>query len=88
MLCVTERARPLALCRDLDGAAASLRRALAIKPDFPEAYVNLGTVEAARSDWPAAIAAYERCIALKPDMGAAYVRGPLAQLLRREPLPP
>lgn len=51
----------------LSAAAAALRRALALRPDFAEAAYNLGNAEAARGRHGLAIAAYARGLALRPD---------------------
>ena len=51
---------------------AAYRRAVAIKPDFPEAHYNLGNalVKLAKTD--EAVATYRRAIAIKPDYADAH----------------
>ena len=56
----------------LDEAAASYRRAIAIKPDYAEAHSNLGNNMGAQGKPSEAIACYERAIALKPDYAEAH----------------
>jgi serine/threonine protein kinase/Flp pilus assembly protein TadD len=53
-------------------AEAAYRRAIARKPDFPEAHYNLALSLRAQGRHAEAEAAYRRAIALKPDFPAAY----------------
>jgi tetratricopeptide (TPR) repeat protein len=52
--------------RRLDAAAASLERALSIRPDVPEYEYDLGRVHESRGDWEAALAHYENARGLAP----------------------
>jgi len=49
-----------------------LEKALAIKPDFPEAHNNLGTALKALNRHEEAIACYLKALAIKPDYALAY----------------
>lgn len=51
----------------LPAASNSLRRALALRPDFAEAAYNLGNAETARGRNDRAIVGYARALALRPD---------------------
>jgi len=62
-----------------DEAKAAARRALALKPDFAEAWNTIGNIHANLGETVEAAAAYRRVLALKPDFGIALVN--LAQQL-------
>ena len=49
-----------------------LRKAIAINPDYPEAYSNLGLALQAQDDLEAAIASYEKAIAINPNYPEVY----------------
>ena len=66
----------------LDEAAASCERALALKPDFADAYVNLGLARRAQGKLDEAAACYERALLLKPDDGNYRVNRTLLWLLQ------
>ena len=51
-------------------AIASYRKAIAIKPDYVEAYTNLGVVHA--DDPTTAISLFRKAIAIRPDYAEAY----------------
>ena len=55
-----------------DEALASYDRALALKPDYAEAFYNRGNAlqELKRTD--EAVASYDRALALKPDYAEAH----------------
>ena len=53
-------------------AREHLERAIALAPDFPDAYYNLGSVALAEGDPASAIAAYRRAIGLRPDYPEAH----------------
>ena len=56
---------------ELDLAVQSLRKAIQIKPDYPDAHYNLGlTLE--KLDLDKAIVSYKKCIELRPNFGDAY----------------
>jgi protein O-GlcNAc transferase len=56
---------------DLERAEAHYRQALAAEPAFPEAWMNLGNVLAARSRREEAIDCYHRALKLRPDYALA-----------------
>jgi tetratricopeptide (TPR) repeat protein len=53
-------------------AVASYRVALALRPDNPGVYTNLGNALHMAGDLPGAVAAHKRAIALAPDYASAY----------------
>jgi len=53
-------------------AAASYAKAIEIKPNFPEAYANLGSIFAQQQQWQRGISAYKKAISIKPDFTGAY----------------
>ena len=55
-----------------DEAVRSLRAAIRLKPDFPQALNNLGNVLKAQGKPQDAAACYQRAIALKPDYALAF----------------
>ncbi len=55
-----------------DEALRALDKAIALQPDYAEAYVNRGIVHAAAKRYAEAIGDYDRAIAFKPDYAAAY----------------
>jgi len=67
---------------DLVGAAASLGRALALRPDHAPAHHHLGGILAKQGRAAEAAAAYRRAIALRPDLAEAHTN--LANLLQSE----
>jgi predicted O-linked N-acetylglucosamine transferase (SPINDLY family) len=56
---------------DFDTAVVALSRAVAEKPDYDEALINLGVAHYMRGDSDEAIAAYRRVIARNPENGFA-----------------
>ena len=53
---------------ELDLAVQSLRKAIQIKPDYPDAHYKLGlTLE--KLDLDKAIVSYKKCIELRPNFG-------------------
>jgi len=56
----------------LDQAAASFKQVIASKPDDPEAYYNLGTLELRRNSLREARKYLERTVVLKPDYPEAW----------------
>jgi predicted O-linked N-acetylglucosamine transferase (SPINDLY family) len=58
---------------DLEGAEATLRLALSLKPSLAEAHHTLGLTLSAQSRLPAAIASFQRALLLKPGQLASYV---------------
>ena len=65
----------------LDEIESSLRRAIALQPDFPEAHFYLGAVLDERQLSSEAIAEFQRSVALQPRLESAHYR--LAQLYSR-----
>ena len=57
---------------DLAGAAASLRRALALKADFAEAHDSLGTALQESGQSADAAASFRRALELRPDFAEAH----------------
>jgi tetratricopeptide (TPR) repeat protein/tRNA A-37 threonylcarbamoyl transferase component Bud32 len=55
-----------------DEAVADLRRATALQPGAPEAYVNLAQAYGGRQDWDGAVAALDQALALRPDDAGLY----------------
>jgi tetratricopeptide (TPR) repeat protein len=57
-----------------DDAAArkAYRTAIALRPDYAEAWNNLGTLDHARQDYAAAVASYEKSIALDPSDAVVF----------------
>ena len=53
-------------------AAEAYRRAIAIQPNFPHAYLNLGNAMRDLGRWQDAVGAYSDAIRLKPDLAAAH----------------
>jgi tetratricopeptide (TPR) repeat protein len=53
-------------------AVNDLRAAIALRPDAPEAYVNLAEAHRGHQDWQAARAALDQALALRPDDAALY----------------
>ena len=53
-------------------AIAEYRRAIAIKPDFAEAHINLGIALKTQGKHDEAIAEYRRAVAIKPDYAEAH----------------
>ena len=56
----------------LDEAVACYRRALELKPDYAEAYNNLGIVLKEQGKLDEAIACFRRALELKPDYAEAH----------------
>lgn len=72
---------------DVHKAAAQLEQAVSIRPDFPEAWSDLGDARRVLLDVPGSIAALERAVKLKPTdavaqyrLGAEYLRQGKAHL--------
>ena len=61
----------VAACSEFDEAVAALSNAVAEKPDYDEALINLGVAHYMRGDADDAIAAYRRVLARNPDNGFA-----------------
>jgi len=55
-------------------AAAHLEQAVALRPDFPEAWSDLGQARKTLLDNAGALAAFERAVALAPDDAVAQLR--------------
>jgi tetratricopeptide (TPR) repeat protein len=63
---------------DLRAAQALLEKAVSLKPEFGEAFVQLGVLEAERGDFAAAIRNYQKAIAVGPQLSEAHYRLSLA----------
>lgn len=61
-----------AAIRDNDGAMADYTMALALKPDFYNAWVNRGNLKAYLKDYPGALSDYNQAIVLRPLDTVAY----------------
>ena len=55
-----------------DEALESYKKALEIKPDYAEAYFNMGVVLKENGDSEAAIDSYKKALTIKPDYAEAY----------------
>ena len=53
-------------------AVEAFRRALALRPDFAEAYTNLGNVLQGKEAFEEALEAYRQAISLRPDLAEAH----------------
>ena len=60
--------------QDLDKAAVLLRSAIAAKPDYAEAYFQMGVLEQTRLLWKESAADLERAVALRPKSPEAHYR--------------
>lgn len=77
-----ELANQLSQQNQLEAAIDRYRKAIQLKPDFFEAYFNLGTVQVARGEIEAGIAAYRRVTEIQPAYVQAQIK--LAQLLEQQ----
>lgn len=57
---------------DITGSLHHVQQALRIKPDYADAYFNLGKIHANRKEYPQAIQAYRTAITLDPYYRTAY----------------
>jgi len=57
--------------RDLGGAEQALTEARRLEPDNPIVIANIGTLEGAKGDFPAAIRSFESALAADPDLHEA-----------------
>ena len=66
----------LAFCNqslgDLETAIDNYKKALKIKPDYAEVYVNMGSALMGRGDLEAALDSYKQAIKIKPNYAEAY----------------
>lgn len=60
-----QEAIQLAEAGTFDGAEAKLEEAIALRPEFPEAYYNLGYIHIQRQEWAEAEAALKKAIELR-----------------------
>ena len=71
-----KRLATLALCyqhlKDFDSAIEAYNKALAIKPDYAEAIMNLGSALKDQGKLEEAIEAYNKALVIKPDYAEAY----------------
>ena len=58
---------------DLDAAIDSYKQAIKVKPDYAEAYSNMGNSQTDKGDLDAAIDSYKQAIKVKPDYAEAYI---------------
>jgi tetratricopeptide (TPR) repeat protein len=58
--------------KDYDCAARNYSKAIELKPDYTEAYINRGVTYKAKGDIDLAIKDYSKAIELKPDYAVAY----------------
>ena len=63
---------------DWEAAQTLLQKAVTLKPDFGEAFVQLGALEAERGDFAAAVREYRKAIAVGPELSEAHYRLSLA----------
>ncbi|NJM60323.1 MAG: tetratricopeptide repeat protein [Oscillatoriales cyanobacterium RU_3_3] len=69
----------------LEEAKNCYGKAIALDPDYAEAYTNLGTLYAQEQQWQSAIAFYQKAIVLQPNLASTYrnlarVRSQMGQL--------
>ena len=57
---------------NLTAAAKCYQQAIALHPQFAEAYANLGSLAASGKQWQGAIEYYQQAIALNPEFAEAY----------------
>ena len=57
----------------LEEAIESYKKAISIKPDYAEAYLNMGTVFQDQGKLEEAIESYKKAISIKPDYAEAYL---------------
>jgi tetratricopeptide (TPR) repeat protein len=62
-----DRGTELLKKRNLDEAITDFRKALELKPDFPDALSNLGGALSGKGDQDGAIAAYQKALELRPN---------------------
>ena len=71
-----KRFATLALCyqhlKDFKASEVAYNKALAIKPEYAEAYINLGSALKEQGKLEEAIEAYNKALAIKPDNAEAY----------------
>jgi tetratricopeptide (TPR) repeat protein len=58
---------------DLDASIESYKQAIRIKPDYAEAYSNIGKALKDKGDLDASIESYKQAIRIKPDYADAYL---------------
>jgi tetratricopeptide (TPR) repeat protein len=68
------RAKVCTAHSEVDGAVAHLTEAVALRPDFAEAWSDLGEARKALGDDPGAVKALERAVALAPEDAVAQTR--------------
>ena len=66
---------------DYYGAISDYTRAIEIKPNYPEAYLNRGLSKARLEDYKAAIVDYNKAIEIKPNYALAYSNRAIAKEL-------
>jgi Flp pilus assembly protein TadD/peroxiredoxin len=71
----------------LDQAAASFQQVVASKPDDPEAYYNLGTLELRRNDLAKARGYLERTVQLRPNYPEAWNNLGMISAQESQPVP-
>ena len=71
----------------LEQAVANYEKALAIKPDYAEAYNNMGSALKDKGESDAAIESYKKALKIKPDYAEAYNNMGNALLNKGEPGP-
>ena len=57
---------------ELEAAIDSYKQALKIKPDYVEAYNNMGSALKEKGELEAAIDSYKQALKIKPDYAEAY----------------
>jgi Flp pilus assembly protein TadD len=78
------RAKAYSAHDDARGAARELQLAVSIRPDFPEAWSDLGAARKTLLDSAGALAAFERAVQLAPDDAVAQCRLGLEYLNRHQ----
>ena len=81
------RAKVYTELNDVPKAAAQLQEAVALRPDYAEAWSDLGDARKTMLDGPGALAAFERAVSLAPDDAVAQTRLGSEYLNQRKPHP-
>ena len=63
----------LVMDKDPKGSVLANDRAIRLKPDYAEAYINRGNAKQKLEQYDAAVADYDKAIRLKPDLAEAYI---------------
>lgn len=70
--------------RDLDGAIASLDKAIELKPDFAEAYVQRNRLHMLKGSLDSALADLDKALLIDPEMKQAYAERGRIRMLKND----